>query len=50
MVADNENIERVLEVVGAIVATNVVIPLDITKRVKFADEVSVVVTLDLLAV
>lgn len=49
MVADNEDIEGVLEVVWITVKINEVIPVDITKRVKFSDEVSVVVRLDLLA-
>ena len=49
MVADNEDIEGVLEVVWITVKINKVIPVDITKRVKFSDEVSVVVRLDLLA-
>ena len=49
MVADNEDVEGVLEVVWITVTINEVIPVDITKRVKFSDEVSVVVRLDLLA-
>ena len=49
MVTDNEDIEGVLEVVWITVKINEVIPVDITKRVKFSDEVSVVVRLDLLA-
>ena len=49
MVADNEDIEGVLEVVWITVTINEVIPVDIAKRVKFSDEVSVVVRRDLLA-
>ena len=49
VIADNEDIEGVLEVVWITVTINEVIPVDITKRVKFSDEVSVVVRRDLLA-
>ena len=49
VIADNEDIEGVLEVVWITVTINEVIPVDIAKRVKFSDEVSVVVRLDLLA-
>ena len=49
VIADNEDIEGVLEVVWITVTINEVIPVDIAKRVKFSDEVSVVVRRDLLA-
>ena len=49
VIADNEDIEGVLEAVWITVTINEVIPVDITKRVKFSDEVSVVVRRDLLA-
>ena len=49
VIADNEDIEGVLEVVWITVTINEVIPVDFTKRVKFSDEVSVVVRRDLLA-
>ena len=50
MGADNKDIEVLLEVLGITVARNVVILLDIKKRVTMTEDVTELVTFDLLAV
>lgn len=50
VLADNEDIEGVLEAVGIIVATNGINILDITERIKFKEDIIEFLKLDLLAV